>query len=161
MHADSATSTPREGWEMTSVHECRDCAALPVDDRPPSPRPATYGGPRSRRCYTHHREFLAAQKAARHDSRVSRTYGLEPGEYEELLAFQGGKCAIPACRATGKARRLAVDHDHVTGEPRGLLCAPHNFELLGKFAGDLADAQRYLQDPPLRRMRAQRSEGAA
>lgn len=145
---------------MTSQHECITCAALPVDDRPPAPRPATYGGPRSRRCHTHHREFQQAQKAARHDSRISRTYGLQPGEYEELLAFQGGTCAIPSCRANGKARALAVDHDHDTGEVRGILCSVHNRWLLGIFVNDLQAGLDYLASPPARRWRQSR-KGAA
>lgn len=144
---------------MTSQHDCVDCAALPVDDRPLKPRPATKGGPRSRRCVTHWQAHREAQKARRHDAYVASTYGLEPGEYERLYAFQGGKCAFPRCRATGKARRLAVDHDHETGRPRGLTCAPHNWDLLGKFAGDLQDALDYLADPPYERMR--RQEGSA
>lgn len=45
---------------------------------------------------------------------------LAPGEYERLLAAQDGHCAL--CPATGKTRRLHVDHDHKTGQVRGLLC---------------------------------------
>ena len=45
---------------------------------------------------------------------------LAPGEYETLLEGQGGGCAI--CGATPKTRRLHVDHDHKTGQVRGLLC---------------------------------------
>lgn len=141
---------------MTSQHECVDCAALPPDDRPQRPRPAVHGGPRSRRCTTHHRAHRGATRSRRHDSYVGKTYGLAPGEYEQLLAFQGGTCAIPGCPAKGKARRLAVDHDHITGEPRGLLCAPHNYELLGKFAGDLQAGLDYLDHPPMQRFRASR-----
>jgi Recombination endonuclease VII len=46
-----------------------------------------------------------------------------------MLAAQGGVCAI--CRkpemivderTPGGIRRLAIDHDHVTGRIRGLLC---------------------------------------
>jgi hypothetical protein len=145
---------------MSSVHECCDCAALPVDDRPQKPRPAVHGGPRSRRCTTHQRAHDKAVRARRHDARVVKVYGLDPGEYEELLAFQGGTCAIPSCRANGKARKLAVDHDHDTGLPRGILCQPHNFLLLGRFVGDLQDALDYLADPPVSRMRRSRSEVA-
>jgi hypothetical protein len=35
---------------------------------------------------------------------------------------------------------------------RGLLCGPHNYELVGRYAGDLHDAIAYLQDPPARRL---------
>lgn len=52
---------------------------------------------------------------------VERTYGLKPLEYRALLRAQGGRCYV--CRkAAGRARRLGVDHDHLTGEVRGLVC---------------------------------------
>lgn len=52
---------------------------------------------------------------------LQRKYGLSADEYRALYYAQGGKCYV--CRkASGKARRLGVDHDHVTGEVRGLVC---------------------------------------
>lgn len=101
--------------------QCKDC---PPDTRRPAPHP----GPR---CATHNREFKKGQRARNHDRMVVKTYGLEPGEYERLYAEQGGKCAI-CQRATGKTKRLAVDHDHETGLVRGLLCGPCN-QLVGYF----------------------------
>jgi hypothetical protein len=41
-------------------------------------------------------------------------------EYERLVAERGEVCAI--CGARPKTRKLHVDHDHRTGEVRGLLC---------------------------------------
>jgi hypothetical protein len=153
---------------MSSQHACVDCAALPVDDRPLKPRPATYGGPRSRRCATHHRALRAARRTKSHERRVGKVFGLEPGEYAELLAFQGGTCAIPSCRANGTRRRLAVDHDHACCPGpescgkcvRGLVCMPHNYELLGKYAGDLQAGLDYLADPPAARFRRARQKVA-
>jgi hypothetical protein len=46
--------------------------------------------------------------------------GLTDAGYDELLAEQGGGCAI--CGAKPKTRRLDTDHDHRTGLIRGLLC---------------------------------------
>lgn len=57
----------------------------------------------------------------------SKPYGIpdvETGEriYRSLYRAQGGKCYV--CRkATGASRLLAIDHDHVTGEIRGLVCS--------------------------------------
>lgn len=136
------------------VPVCVDCAALPVVEQPKVPRPATFGGPRSRRCASHQRVHLKAQRARAAEKRVQTVYGLAPGEYERLYAFQGRKCAIPNCRARGTGRRrLAVDHDHDTGAVRGLLCKSHNYDLLGRFVGDLQDALDYLASPPAERMR--------
>lgn len=112
-------------------------------------RPAPHPGPR---CATHSRAFKKDQRARAHDASVQRTYGLPPGGYERLYAAQGGTCAITGCRATGKTKRLAVDHDHKTGEVRGLLCGPHN-QLIG-YNRDNPAAFRsmadYLENPPAR-----------
>jgi len=49
-------------------------------------------------------------------------YGLTPESYDAILAAQGGGCAV-----CGKAsKKLCVDHDHVTGKARGLLCGTCN-----------------------------------
>ena len=48
-------------------------------------------------------------------------------DYARLLEDQGGVCAI--CRSSdtrSKGRRFHIDHDHETGEVRGLLCGPCN-----------------------------------
>ena len=153
-----------------STHVCIDCRRLPErladlspgeeilygpEFRPARPRPAPHGGPRSRRCTTHHRARQAASRARAHATYVAKTYGLAPGEYDALLAFQGGACAICQC-ATGKARRLAVDHDHDTGEVRGLLCTSCNRTVLSHGGSVLRSAVAYLNSPPAARMRAAR-----
>jgi len=52
---------------------------------------------------------------------LRRKYGLTPDEYRALFYAQSGRCYV--CRsARGRARRLGVDHDHLTGEVRGLVC---------------------------------------
>lgn len=82
-----------------------------------------------------------------HARRVLK-YGITGDEYDYLYAAQDGRCAI-CRRATGKARRLAVDHDHQTGQVRGLLCSPCNYQLIGRYdRAALARAIRYLDDPP-------------
>ena len=59
-------------------------------------------------------------------------YGLTVAEYDAILAAQNGVCAIcgeppgEVISKTGTVRRLAVDHDHVSGANRGLLCARCN-----------------------------------
>ena len=48
-------------------------------------------------------------------------YGLSPEQYDELLVLQDYGCAI--CEGINvDGRDLHVDHDHVSGAIRGLLC---------------------------------------
>lgn len=96
-----------------------------------------------------------------HGSRILATYQLTPEQYAELYRLQDGKCAI--CRwATGRTKRLSVDHDHACCPTtptcgkctRGLLCGFCN-RLLG-FARDAIEfferAIDYLRNPPFRRL---------
>lgn len=57
-------------------------------------------------------------------------YGLEPGDFEHMLDLQGYRCAV--CQTDepgGRHGRFVVDHDHETGEVRGLLCSHCNVSL--------------------------------
>jgi hypothetical protein len=62
-----------------------------------------------------------------------KTYGTTPEGYDQLLQDQKGLCAL--CQRPerklyrGQLMRLAVDHDHVTGRVRGLLCHACNTAL--------------------------------
>ena len=129
---------------LLALIQCKDCA-------PGSKRPAPHPGPR---CTTHHRAAVKARKAKTHERMVQKTYGLLPGQYEAIYRFQGGRCWI-CRRATGASKRLAVDHDHTTGEPRGLLCSRCNRDVIGHLREDpdaLHRAIWYLLDPPARRV---------
>lgn len=80
---------------------------------PPSPKPKR----RTRE------QALAAR--ARSQSRffadALRKYGVTKVEYLALYYAQGGRCYV--CRvAKGDDRRLGIDHNHLTGEVRGLVC---------------------------------------
>lgn len=49
-------------------------------------------------------------------------------DYNKLLKQQGGICAICNAYPT-RLTRLQVDHDHITGRVRGLLCLSCNLKL--------------------------------
>lgn len=77
-------------------------------------------------------------------------YGIDEGEYQRLLAAQGGVCAVckqpPRHRnSAGDIQRLHVDHNHETGEVRGLLCLTCNRDL-GIIEGPLFDALLAYRD---------------
>ncbi len=64
-------------------------------------------------------------------------FGITLDEYNALLEAQEGVCAICgqpeiALGRNGRTRHLSVDHDHRTGQVRGLLCHECNVEL-GRF----------------------------
>lgn len=84
------------------------------------------------------------------------TYGLLEGEYEALLAAQGGVCAI--CKQSRKYR-LNVDHSHKSGHARGLLCRLCNGRLLTAARDNpqtLLNAAEYLTNPPAIRILGER-----
>lgn len=92
----------------------------------------------------------ALVKLSPRDARLKRLYGLEPGEYEIVLEFQGGKCFICE-RPPKEGKNLHVDHDHKSGLTRGLLCWQDN-AAVGKFKDDavrLARALEYIIHPPV------------
>lgn len=84
---------------------------------------------------------LLASSAARRD----RRYGLAPGEYDSMYEAQGGRCFI--CGGSHAKGKLVVDHDHLTGEVRKLLCN-HCNTLLGQALESVAilrNAVLYLE----------------
>ncbi len=78
-------------------------------------------------------------------------YGITATVYAEMLAEQGGVCAICGLPETimraGRVMQLSVDHCHTTTEVRGLLCSDCN-NGLGRFKDDpelLLRAAAYLK----------------
>jgi hypothetical protein len=141
---------------------CKDCIAAwwaehPMGltaDMPRKWRPAPHPGPR---CTTHHRLWVKRGKEQSHRRRTVSQYGLAPGEYDALLAIQGGVC-YGCGRSSKSGKRLAVDHDHrcCSGHSscgkcvRGLLCHRCN-DTLAHFRDNpkmLRALATYLESPP-------------
>lgn len=90
--------------------------------------------------------YYRANKRLWQDKRLRAEYGISLEEYEALLADQDGKCAICKTEQCETKKSFAVDHDHVTGVVRGLLCKNCNIGL-GMFKDDtfrLKAALEYL-----------------
>lgn len=69
---------------------------------------------------------------------LKRRYGITREQYEDMLTGQKGCCAICERHHSVFKTRLAVDHNHITGEIRGLLCNNCNRRLVGRHRdGDL------------------------
>lgn len=65
------------------------------------------------------------------DARLRKEYGMTLDQYDALLAAQRHRCAIcgttdPGFTRHGTRANFHVDHDHVSGVVRGLLCFPCN-----------------------------------
>jgi hypothetical protein len=60
----------------------------------------------------------------------TKAYGLTSEQFTAMLVAQGNRCAICGEPETairrGRLRSLCVDHDHVTGAVRSLLCSRCN-----------------------------------
>lgn len=72
-------------------------------------------------------------------------YGLSPCQFRGLLEQQAGLCGV-CCEPMTPGKQTHVDHDHLTGEVRGLLCHHCNVGV-GMFRDDsirLASAAAYL-----------------
>lgn len=83
----------------------------------------------------------------RERARTLRTYGLTEAGWDALVERQENCCAI--CRTDkpgGRGERWHIDHDHVTGQVRGLLCHRCNMGV-GFFLDDpviIEAAARYV-----------------
>ena len=97
-----------------------------------------------RRCYTtENRHKYKPTKSKNREISQRKKYGLEPGDYEKILESQGGVCAIKSCDSS---TQLRIDHDHITGVVRGILCHVHNVGLgyFGDSIEGLEEAVAYL-----------------
>ena len=66
------------------------------------------------------------------DSYLKAKYGIGVKEYRRMLNAQHGKCAVCKKPPKNKNRSMSVDHDHKTGEVRGLLCYFCNYKVIGR-----------------------------
>lgn len=89
------------------------------------------------------KEYRKANPIIDRIKRLKKRFGLTLEEYDKLFKKQNGICAV-----CGNVNRdgifLSVDHDHATGEIRGLLCSFCNSAL--GFARDNPVTLRKLAD---------------
>lgn len=79
-------------------------------------------------------------------------YNITQDDYDKMLSLQNGKCAICKCEpnswhGNNEYGHLFVDHNHMTGKIRGLLCQLCNSGL-GQFkdsVANLKEAIKYLE----------------
>lgn len=98
------------------------------------------------------------------DSYLFRNYKISLETYRKIYREQEGKCFI--CRQEGFSLKevhktsLLVDHDHLTGEVRGLLC-PNCNRALGLFKDDIEYLKRaieYINKPKISKEESSKSK---
>ena len=75
------------------------------------------------------REWHKEHSEETRDKRMLREYGISLDDYDQLWQAQRGVCAICGKTEEENGQRLTVDHNHETGEVRGLLCNSCNLGL--------------------------------
>lgn len=97
---------------------------------------------------TENPERFGERQRAHH---LRKKFGITQEQYEDLLAVQGGGCAICGSTETIRGKRsLCIDHDHATGKVRGILCHRCNV-CIGQAHDDpelLRKAVAYLEGAP-------------
>lgn len=90
---------------------------------------------------------LSKNSRVRHDKILLEKFGIGLNQYEEMLKQQRHRCFL--CEELD-SQNLAVDHDHQSGNIRGLLCSECN-RILGKIKDStewLDRAKLYLSRTP-------------
>jgi Recombination endonuclease VII len=123
---------------------CRDCGERkPLDEFPRNKNSSDGRRTYCKPCHNARgRETLERLYGNSRHYHLKRRYGISAKEFDELVATQGGGCAI-----CGKEEPEHVDHDHLTGEVRGVLCFNCNGGL-GQFRDStdfLRSAATYLE----------------
>lgn len=80
---------------------------------------------------------IKVSKATGHNERSWKRQGIDCTNelYNNLFLQQNGCCGLCGVHQSSLNKRLYVDHNHLTGQIRGLLCTECNFGL-GKFKSD-------------------------
>lgn len=75
---------------------------------------------------------------SRRKSHLRRRFDISLEQYNQMLEEQNGCCAICERHRSEFNKEFAVDHNHKTGEIRGLLCTNCNYRLVARHTnGDL------------------------
>src|SRR3954466_4285698 len=108
----------RPGREKKTRSECKEC-----------------GNARHKEYFEAKRDEINAKRKAKYHagdkrqaiaSNLKRYYKISLDDYERMFASQDGFCKICGIHQNEMPRRFDVDHCHVTGKIRGLLCIKCN-----------------------------------
>lgn len=138
--------SPRILRDWTDEKRCPSCGETKSLEMFPTNRTAPRG--LGAYCLPCHNRIVRENRIEHHgstrDFHLKRRYGITSEEVAAMVEAQGGSCAI--CRVRPAEH---VDHDHETGDVRGILCFTCNVGL-GNFGDEpsrLMLAYRYLTRP--------------
>src|SRR6266404_1578474 len=113
---------PSGGKCLMLGDKCKDCSTVLTDYNKVVKKGRL--GPYCKECEkVRYKTYFSQTAEARRSNRLKR-FGITLEEYDRLFELQLGGCAI--CKQISGGKRLAIDHDHDTGEIRGLLCVSCN-----------------------------------
>lgn len=128
-------------------YECKGCAVKRTTAYYADPQ---FGVTRREAKALNRRQGYLADPGKKHHRNRTTTllkYKLTMDDYTALLDKQNGACSI--CGGPPTQTSFCVDHDHVTGAVRGLLCKPCN-TAIGNLKDDaelVRKALKYLEGP--------------
>ena len=128
------------------IRTCNTChIPKPIEDFYKSKRKNRPEGERAHQCKECTKERVKRYKRENQDrernNHLRRAYGISLADYKRMLNEQDGKCACCGTEeAGGKHGTWNVDHDHITGDVRQLLCKDCNIVL-----GIVQDSPEHLE----------------
>jgi hypothetical protein len=130
---------------------CADCDTIKPFEEFPLNRSGKKGyGSYCLPCHTKRgRENRAKNHGSTREYHLKRRYGISQVDFDMILALQGGGCGI-----CGAPEPEHVDHDHLTGNVRGILCFNCNGGL-GQFKDNVTTMQKaitYLKETSCHRV---------
>jgi len=75
---------------------------------------------------------------------LKRFWNMTSEQYNEMLKAQNGTCALCDRTESSPNKSLCIDHDHITGKIRGLLCDNHN-RAMGLFKDSIEDLEKAVE----------------
>lgn len=152
-------------------NKCNDCDRNLIRGKNCSPSTIEHSNYLCRRCWNlrlkkiYHKDLKTSrQKAKLQQQKFKKNhpeaylnnalskYRITSNDYQNTLKYQKNKCGICDCRVEDTSsypyhKRLSVDHDHTTGQIRGLLCNNCNrgLGLLGDSLKRIERAVKYLK----------------
>ena len=88
-------------------------------------------------------EYRSKNKSSRRDKDLQRLYGITLADYDKMYISQNGCCAICKIHQSEDKLTFCVDHCHITGKVRGLLCSKCN-KAIGLFKDKIELLQKAI-----------------